>query len=79
MAKFLFFIILVLMNCTILHGADVNYGLSAEASALETQSLSHQFYSERLLILWILKPSKHPSQVVWVPTQQPFNRWMKSN
>jgi hypothetical protein len=62
MTKFLFVIVLVLINCTFLYGADTNYGLPAGAFVLETQNLSHQGYAERLLILWMLKPTKHPRE-----------------
>ncbi|MBI1926520.1 hypothetical protein HYR99_20030 [Candidatus Poribacteria bacterium] len=42
------------------NGANLNYGLPKGAFVLETQSLNSQGYPERLLILWMLKPTKHP-------------------
>lgn len=62
MAKILFVMFLVLMNFTFLYGADINYELPAEAFVLETQDLSRQGYASRLLILWMVKPTKHPRE-----------------
>lgn len=62
MRKILFVIVMLFLNVPSLQAGNPSGALPNGAFVIETQSLSSQGYPERQLILWILKPTKHPRE-----------------
>jgi hypothetical protein len=62
MRKILFVIVMLFLNVPSLQAGNPSGALPNGAFVIETQSLSSQGYPERQLILWMLKPTKHPRE-----------------
>lgn len=62
MRKILFVTLMLFLSVPSLHAGNPGDALPSGASIIETQSLSSQGYRERQLILWMLKPTRHPRE-----------------
>jgi len=62
MRKILFVTLILFLSVPSLHAGNPGDALPNGASIIETQSLISQGYPERQLILWMLKPTRHPRE-----------------
>jgi hypothetical protein len=55
-------ICLFIVAMSSVYANESKYGLPSDAVVIEEQSLQPQGYGDRTLILWMMKPERHPNE-----------------